>query len=140
MPAVDFSSGNGPRIKEQLDQELVVWMTTISASGTPQPNLVWFLWEADSVLIYTQPNAVRLKNLERNNRVALNFNSDTTGSEMSILTGTASVNDVAPRAVDNPAYLEKYNEGIGNLGSTPESFSDAYSVAIRIVPEKIRGF
>ena len=142
MASIDLSSGNGPRVKEQLEQEMVVWMTTISASGTPQPNLVWFLWEADSdsVLVYTQPNAVRLKNLERNNRVSLNFNSDTTGSEMSVLTGTAAIDESAPRAVDHPAYLAKYNDGIKGLGSTPESFSTAYSVAIRIIPEKIRGF
>ena len=140
MPAIDFEAGNGPRVREQLEGETVVWLTTISDSQTPQPNLVWFLWDGESVLVYTQPRTFRLKNLAHRNHVSLNFNSDAAGSEMSVLTGTAYIDDSTPNAIDHPKYIAKYKDSIAHLGMTPESFSAAYSVAIRIVPERIRGF
>ena len=140
MPAIEFEVGIGPRVREQLEGEAVVWLTTVSASQTPQPNLIWFIWDGETVLVYTQPSAFRLKHVARNNRVSLNFNSDASGSEMSVLTGTAYIDESTPNAIDHPEYIAKYKEGIAQLGMTPKSFSDAYSVAIRIVPERARGF
>lgn len=138
MTDIDFSTGIGPHIARQLRDEHVVWLTTVSPDGTPQPNLIWFLWDDDSVLVYTQPDAIRIRNITQNNRVALNFNE--TGGHMSVMTGTARLDPDAPAASDHEAYVAKYREGMAQLGMTPETFSTAYSVAIRIEPIRIRGF
>ena len=140
MAPLDFSSDLGRRVLEQLRAEIVAWSTSTSADGTPQPRLVWFLWDDESVLIYSQPGTAKLAHITRNPRVALHFNSDRQGNEMRVMTGSAIIDGSAPRAVDNAAYLEKYGDAIAALGFTPEQFSDAYSVPVRVQIERFRGF
>ncbi|NTW03352.1 MAG: TIGR03667 family PPOX class F420-dependent oxidoreductase, partial [Oscillochloris sp.] len=38
------------------------------------------------------------------------------------------------------AYVEKYHDAIERIGLTPEHFAAAYSVAIRVKIESIRGY
>lgn len=140
MTALDFSSDLGKRAQKELEESPVVWLTTIAGSGTPQPNLVWFWWDGEKITVYTQPNALRLQNIDRNPRVSLNFNSDATGEIMTVITGSAFMLKDAPKAIENAAFIEKYAKGISRLGMTDQSFSDAYSVIIEITPDKLRGF
>ena len=48
----DPSTPFGERIARRLREEHLIWLTTVDAFGTPQPNPVWFLWDGDTVLIY----------------------------------------------------------------------------------------
>lgn len=126
---------------QELETEHVVWMTTIGGtSDTPQPNLVWYLYQDGDVIVYTQPNALRLKNIAQNPRISLNFDSKEDGEQMTVLTGTAAIDDTTPAIIDNPAYLEKYDEGITFIGHTRESMSTTYNVPIRIRLDKLRGW
>lgn len=140
MANIDFSTGAGPWVQQQLEQERVVWLTTVAHSGTPQPNVVWFLWDGESILVYSQPESFRVRNIERNRRISLNFNTDTHGSHMIVITGDAFIDSSAPGAFDSQAYIDKYADGLAELNMTPESFSAEYSTLIRIVPDRIRGF
>jgi PPOX class probable F420-dependent enzyme len=140
MTAIDYTTGVGPRIQGLLRDELVVWLTTTSSNSTPQPRLVWFVWDDDSVLTYSQPDTAKLAHIARNPRVSLNFNSDRYGSPMSVMTGTATIDDAAPRAANHERFIDKYRGDLAGLNMTPEQFSDEYSVAVRIQPKRIRGF
>lgn len=138
--SIDFSTPFGQKVQQQLEQEQVIWLTTTSASGTPQPNLVWFLYQDGDVVVYTKPDALRLKNITNSPHVSLNFNSDAGGHEMTVLTGTAMVEPSVPNVAANDAYVQKYAEGIAAIGHTPQSMSDEYSVPIRITLRKARGW
>ncbi|MEW6085962.1 MAG: TIGR03667 family PPOX class F420-dependent oxidoreductase [Chloroflexota bacterium] len=128
--------------KEQLKREYFVWLTTVDATGTPQPRPVWFIWEKDSFLIFSQAKAHKLKHIQTNPQVSLHFNSaDKKGEKrLIVFTGPAMVERNAAPAHKVRAYLKKYNEGIARLGATPEQFAREYSVAIRITPSKLRGW
>jgi PPOX class probable F420-dependent enzyme len=104
---IDLSSDFGIRVARRLDQELIIWLTTVRSDGTPQPSPVWFLWVDQTVLIYSQPNKQKLRNIAQNSKVALNFNSDQTGGAIAIITGTAQIDPQAPPADQISAYLEK---------------------------------
>lgn len=140
MAAVDYASELGQRIRNQLESEIEAWMTTTSADGTPQPNLVWFVMDGDDIIVYSHKAAARNTNISRNNRVSLNFNSDPAEDHMSVIIGTAAVDEGYPRANHNAAYQAKYGDRIPGINMTPESHADTYSVAIRITPTKIRGW
>ena len=43
-----------------------------------------------------------------------------------------------PPAIQNPAYIEKYSQGITGINMTPESLSRDYSVALRFHPSHLR--
>ena len=137
---IDLTTEFGKRVEQRLQHDRVIWLTTVDAHGTPQPNPVWFLWEDESILIYTQPASYKIRNLTRSTQVALHFNSDEYGGNVAIITGQAVIEPSAPPASQVPAYLEKYRAGIADINMTPESFSKDYSVPIRIIPHRLRGF
>lgn len=138
---VDLSSNFGQAVKRHLEQQYVVWLTTVDSKGTPQPRPVWFLWQDDSFLIFSQPKAHKIAHIEKHPRVALHFNTDETGDKhVIVFTGQAAIDPTVPPAHEIPTYLEKYGEGIAGLDMTPEEFSREYSTAIKIHPAEVRGW
>ncbi|HSL28757.1 MAG TPA: TIGR03667 family PPOX class F420-dependent oxidoreductase [Anaerolineales bacterium] len=138
---IDPESAFGRSVRQQLEDQYVIWLTTVDSSLTPQPRPVWFIWQDDSFVIYSQAKAHKLKHIAKHPRVALHFNTDERGDRhVMIFTGEAIVDDTVSAAHETPAYLAKYQEGIRALGSTPEEFSGEYSVAIKIRPTEVRGW
>jgi len=124
-----------------VKQEYVIWLTTVDSTNTPQPRPVWFIWEKDSFLIFSQSHAHKVAHIRRNKSVSLHFNTDETGDQNVIVyIGTATIDEEAKPAHKNPAYFKKYKTGIQELGMTPEQFSKEYSVAIRVKPSSLRGW
>ena len=137
---IDISTEIGANAIRRLNEELIIWLTTVRPDGMPQPTPVWFLWDGETFLIYSQPNAKKVRNLTQNPKVALNLNSNAEGDDVLIIFGQAQIDPGAPLAYLNPAYLEKYRQGIMNIDMTPESMSSEYSTVIRIIPERVRSF
>ena len=129
---IDTTTEFGARAARHLEDDRVVWLTTVSPDQTPQPSPVWFLWDGDSVVIYSQPGTPKLRNIGADPRVSLNFNCDAHGGDVVILTGNATADPGAQPANAVPPYIEKYAEGIQSISMTPEGFAQAYSVPIRI--------
>ena len=136
----DATTEFGANALRRLKEEHIIWLTTMRKDGMPQPTPVWFLWDGETILIYSQPNARKLRNLAHNSKVALNLNSDAEGGNILVIFGQARIDPDAPPAYSNPAYLEKYREGIADLGVSPEKMSADYSTAIRVIPEHVHGF
>jgi PPOX class probable F420-dependent enzyme len=139
---LDFTSKLGKKAKKHLKQEYFIWLTTVDSTSAPQPRPVWFIFEEDSILIYSQPSAFKLKHIVNNPNVALHFNTaDPKGEEdLIVFKGIARVNPKAQPANKVPAYLRKYRTGIKGLNSDPESFAKEYSTAIRIKLTSLRGW
>jgi PPOX class probable F420-dependent enzyme len=128
-----------PKIEKRLQEEQVIWLTTVDSRGTPQPNPVWFFWDGGRFIIYTPPASAKLKNLARNPMVSLNFEgADALGGDVVVFTGQAKIDPACP-AVD-PGYARKYLSAARDLGSTVEDFFTQYSVEITVVPSKVRTF
>lgn len=139
MLEIDTTTNYGARVARHLDEDLIVWLTTVGSDLTPQPSPVWFLWDGETALIYSRPGNPKLRNIEARPRVSLNFNGDRYGGDVVILTGDAWVDAGAPPATAVPAYMEKYSEPIASIGMTPDTFAEAYSVPIRVRPTGLRG-
>ena len=124
-------------VAERLIDEKVIWLTTVSSDGTPQPNPVWFYWTGNSFVIYSSPSSAKLKNIAQNPKVSLNFEgAEILGGDVVVFNGEASVNQQCV-AVD-PGYTKKYLVAVAEWGRTPEDLFAEYSVEIHIVPTKIR--
>ena len=136
---IDTSTDFGARVARHLQEDMVVWLATVGADGTPQPSPVWFLWDGETALIYSQPAAPKLRNIEQRPRVSLHFNCSPSGGDVVILTGDASVESGVVPANANSAYVDKYRDGIQGIGMTPDSFAQAFSVPIRVRPTSLRG-
>jgi PPOX class probable F420-dependent enzyme len=132
----DTTTDAGKRAEARLEEEEIAWLTTVRSDGQPQTVPVWFLWSDEEILIYSQPDRRKLKNISRNPHVGLNLNSDAQGGNVVRLEGTATVADDAPPSSEVPSYVEKYRESIARIGFDVESFAQAYSVPVRIKPER----
>lgn len=138
---IDLTSEFGRAVKRHLEEEYVIWLTTIDSNLTPQPRPVWFIWQDDSFLIFSQAKAHKIRHIRKNPMVALHFNTDETGEKhVIIFLGEASIEPNPPLAHQVPVYLNKYKDGIVGLSMSPEEFSREYSVAIRIKPAEVRGW
>jgi PPOX class probable F420-dependent enzyme len=135
---IDLRTELGVRAEKRLQEEYVIWLTTVSQDGTPQPNPVWFYWDGKALLIYSQPSAQKLSNIARNPRVSLNFQADDDGGNIIVLTGNAIIDKNPPR--HDPRYFQKYRDHILKIGHTAESMAASYSVLIRVSPTRLRGF
>lgn len=139
MVTIDASSDFGRRVLRHLDEEIVVWLTTTRPGVAPQPSPVWFLWHDEGLLVFSQPNTPKLRNIAANPRVALNFNCTPEGGDVVVMGATAEVLGERPPADVMATYFAKYARGIEQLGMTPEGFIQSYSVPIRITPTSLRG-
>ena len=136
---IDVTTDFGKRVERRLREETIVWLTTVRRDGTPQPTPVWFLWDGETILMYSQPNQQKERNIARSPKVSLNFDGNGRGGDIIVLTGEARIVPDAPLATDVPEYVAKYAEGIKGIGMTPESMAQAFSVAIRITPTDVHG-
>jgi PPOX class probable F420-dependent enzyme len=137
---IDTSIEFGSRVARRLSDERIIWLTTVRADGTPEPSPVWFLWDGSTFLIYSQPDKPKLRNIGRDPKVALNFNSDEEGGDVVVFTGEAKIDRSVPPANQVPDYVAKYRDGIRDIGMTPVTFAQSYSVPVRVTPTKLRGF
>lgn len=137
---IDTSSEFGGRVVRRLNDEQIGWLTTTGPDGTPQPSPIWFLWDGETALIYSQPKTPKLRHIAANGKVSLHLDGNGTGGDIVILTGDARIDEATPPANAQAAYVAKYAEGIGRIGHTPETFAQSYSVPIRFTPSKLRGF
>ena len=129
---IDQDTEFGARAARRLRDEVVIWMTTVTPYGSPLPRPVWFLWDGDESAVMYSPPSPRVRNVESNPRVTLNFDGDGDGGDIIVFSGTAAVDPELPPADQSPEYLEKYRKHIGRIGMTPETFAAAYSVPVRI--------
>ncbi len=135
---IDPATESGERVMSRLRGDLVAWLVTVTPDGTPVPTPVWFWWDGESMLVYSQAGKPKLRNIEANPHVAVALRTDRIGSELAVMTGEAVIDRSAPRADAHGEYIEKYRSEIARLASDPSSFADAYSVPIRIKPTRVR--
>jgi len=123
---------NKPRASQRLDEEAIIWLTTVRSSGQPQTSAVWFLRDGDEFLIYSLADTARVGNISVNPRVSLNLDGNGQGGDVVTIEGVARVDPEAPPANEVDAYVAKYRNYMQHNGWTPEVFAAKYPVAIRI--------
>jgi PPOX class probable F420-dependent enzyme len=135
---IDQDTEFGARAARRLREEVVVWMTTVTPAGSPVPRPVWFFWDgAESVVMFSQPGP-RVRNIEANPRVTLNFDGNGGGGDIIVFSGTAAIDPESP-ADRSPEYLAKYDDRIARLGLTPTTFAERYSVPVQIRFTRLSG-
>lgn len=135
---IDTATQLGARADRRLREEVLAWLVTVRADGQPQPSPVWFLWDGESFLLYSQPGRQKLRNIERNPLVSLHLDGDGRGGDIIIVWGEARVSD-DPSADQVPTYVEKYTWGFERLGMSAAQFAQEYSVPIRIAFRSLHG-
>jgi PPOX class probable F420-dependent enzyme len=136
---IDENTEFGARAARHLREDRVVWLTSVTPAGAPLPAPVWFTWDgAESVRMYSRPRA-RVRNIESNAHVSLNFAGNAQGGDIVVFSGDAAIERDAPSADRDEEYVAKYGGRMDGMGLTPEAFAQRYSVPIRIRLTRLRG-
>jgi PPOX class probable F420-dependent enzyme len=121
-------------VQSRLKKESIIWLAT-ARDGRPHAVPVWFLWDGESLLVYSLPGQ-KVRDIQANPNVALHLNTDASGDDVVRIEGTARVVPRQLPAYRVPAYVRKYAKNIKGYDWTPKSFSEQYHVAIRIQPTR----
>jgi PPOX class probable F420-dependent enzyme len=135
---LDPASQDGTRALRRLVSEKIGWLTTVNPAGQPQASPIWFLWEGRTLLVYSHRRAPRNHNIEHDEQVAFNLNTDVNGDDVVTMEGIARVVSEGPPASGNEPYLDKYREMIADYGWTNDWFAGEYPVLLRITPTRWR--
>jgi PPOX class probable F420-dependent enzyme len=125
-------------VEARLHANLMAWLTTVRPDGQPVCVPVWFLLREDeNIVVYSQRNKLKLRNIQQNPRVALGLDVTDLGRDVIRLDGTAQqIEDIAP-ADKNEQYVVKYTERIGAMFGTADKFAALFSTAVLITPTRM---
>ncbi|HET6845447.1 MAG TPA: pyridoxamine 5'-phosphate oxidase family protein [Anaerolineales bacterium] len=128
-------SALSPDLQRRLQQEEIIWFTTVNARGVPTPNPVWFLWDGECIVVFSQPQSVRVRNIRNNPQVARTLQGvDGMGNNVVIINGSA---DLRPGNQSIPAaYWKKYKRLLQDM--SPDEMTSSYNVEIRVKPWRVR--
>ena len=134
---LDVTTKWGKHAEQRLQSNRIAWLTTVGGDGRPYTVPVGFVWEGQTLLIFSQPKKQKLRNICKNPRVTLALDETERGQDVVIVEGTAELIDDPQISMKMPAYVEKYGASIESMGWALESMAADYSQAIRVTPTKI---
>lgn len=136
---IDTSTEFGKQVQRRLANELVGWLTTVREDGTPQPAPVWFHWDGETLLVFSEPTSRKVRNLKARPKASLHFNAGAEGEDVVVFTGEATTSTALPPADRLDAYFKKYDAGVKKLDTTRESLMETFSTAIYLTPSRVTG-
>ena len=135
----DLDTRFGAHVAQRLDDEKVIWLTTVGTNGMPQPRPVRFIWLDGSFIIFSMPAAHKIRHIEQNPKVAVHFDGGETGEDVAVFLSKARI-ELGPfpeEIVD--AYLAKYADDIVQRGFSMENYIKPDFIIIRVTPTRLRG-
>jgi PPOX class probable F420-dependent enzyme len=123
-------------VSDRLSNDKYGWLTTVAKSGQPVPKLVWFYFDGTDVIVYSQPDAAKVRHVRNHARVSLNLDSDGNGSGIIVVGGVATVDAENANPLEDKRYEAKYGEHAASLGFT-EEFLAAYNLRLKISVDKV---
>lgn len=126
------------RLARFLEEEPVIWLSTVRPDGTPHLLPTWFAWDGDTVVMMSKPGAQKVRNLRANPSAMLALGDAEDDFDVGLLEATAELIEEAGGLT--PAFAAKYADRIARLGLTPERFAAIYSLTIRLTPTRALGW
>lgn len=124
-----------------LQHDIIAWFTTVAEDGTPHAVPVWFMWHEGRVVIFSEPDTVKVAHVRRGSRALVHLEAGGPhGDDVVILTGTAEIHaDDSLTYLERfrEAYVRKYDEAIEAFGTQPDAMLAKYSTVIVMTPEKV---
>ncbi len=140
LAVLDPTTQVGAWAHEHLVDDIVGWLTTVAPDGTPQSSVIAFLWHDECVLLYSQPGALKVRNIAAHPRVAFHLQCDPWGKHMLTIEGIAAPDQTAASGEAWTAYIDKNRDAFVHWEMDPAEAKREYSLPIRIRPTRIRAY
>jgi PPOX class probable F420-dependent enzyme len=133
---LDLSTTKDKHIDERLRSEPIIWLASTRPDGKPHAIPVWFWWDGETVLMFSKPDAQKIRNLRRSPHVVLALNATDEGEDVAIIEGVAELVERPTSELMLPAFADKYAELFKRIGSDPIKMAAEYNQPIRVTPTK----
>jgi PPOX class probable F420-dependent enzyme len=135
VPILDHTADSAHR-QERLCTDRIAWLASVRPDGRPHLVPVWFHWDGKELLILSQPDTQKIRNLRHDPRVTISLDDSDTGRDVVLLEGQAALTTVGDRPAAIAAYLDKYARLLADMEWLPERYVEEYSQAIMIRPTR----
>jgi PPOX class probable F420-dependent enzyme len=123
-------------IRDALECQDVVWLSSVRPDGGPHVVPLWFLWDGDSFLVFSKPDAQKVRNLRSNPRAMVAIGEPGLEFDVELIEAVAEVVPTPTRDVLPSAFARKYGERVARGGLTCDRYADVYSQPIRLRPTR----
>ena len=135
-------------VELRLRNDPLVWLITVRPDGRPHVVPVWFFWDGETFLIFSEPNTTKVRNLRQNPNVMLALDgAGNLGYDVVAVEGTAELlnqTSLSLLMANYPAFAEKYNAlihaareaGLVNKDLDLQALAADYSQPIRVTPTR----
>jgi PPOX class probable F420-dependent enzyme len=123
---------------DRLGRETVLWLGTTGPDGAPHLVPVWFVWDGEAFLVFSKPNAVKVRHIAGEPRVALALGEPDDDFDVRLIEARAELVERPTREVLPASFLEKYATELAELGVGPGEYASTYSQVIRISPTRFK--
>ncbi|TFV56835.1 TIGR03667 family PPOX class F420-dependent oxidoreductase [Mycobacterium sp. PS03-16] len=130
-----MADGLTREVTNRLESDHYAWLTTVAKSGQPVPRLVWFLYDGADLVIYSRPDAGKVRHLRNHPQVSLNLDSDGHGGGIIAVGGTARVDAEGVDCREDGPYWAKYAADAEQFGLTDAM--GAYSTRIKVGIDRV---
>lgn len=126
--------------RARLDTELIAWLVTTTADGTPHPAPVWFFWHDGVFTIVSEPDTFKVAHLRRGSKAVLHLDAGRFGDDVAIFHGEGRIiPDAGPDflARYREPYVAKYEAAIAAYGMPIEEIGRVFSTVIEFTPTRL---
>jgi PPOX class probable F420-dependent enzyme len=134
---MDMTNAKHAHADERLRAEPIIWLATVRPDGRPHQVPVWFLWDGETILIFSEPENQKIRNLRANPQASLALEALDEGGDIVVVEGRAELLDAMASEDVLAVYGAKYARLMANMGWTLESMVARYSQAIRVSPTRL---
>lgn len=138
---LDPENRSDAHVIERLDSDVIMWLSSVRPDGRAHLVPVWFLWEDGTILIFSQPNNQKIRNIAKNPGVMLSLETIDQGDDVVLIEGRAELleGEGAPTAT-MPAYARKYEPLFRRMKWSAEEMATTFTQAIRVTPTRFIAF
>lgn len=133
---LDLQQTKDAHIDQRLRTEPIIWLGSVKSNGRPHLVPVWFLWDGQSFLIFSQPNNQKIRNIQHEPHVTLALDDTKGGEDVVLIEGTATLEETAPDQATIARYAEKYRPQMQEMGWNIDTMHKDYSQTLRVRPTK----
>jgi PPOX class probable F420-dependent enzyme len=137
---MDTTTLVGSRMRRFLEQEPVIWLSTVRPNGAPHVVPIWFWWDGRAILAFSKPDAQKVRNLRARPSVMLALGNAEDDFDVGLIEGHADLLDAPASELLPAAHIAKYARQLEAIGLTPVDYAATYSQVIRIVPDRPLGW
>lgn len=123
-------------VDRRLRVEPILWLASTRPDGRPHLVPVWFWWDGETILVFSEPTAQKIRNLRHSPHVIVALDTAGQAEDVVVVRGTAELTEKSSTDLMPPAFERKYEALFPHAGTNPERMKAQYSQPIRIRPTK----